>query len=75
VILGFFLFALIYLPAMVRIYYILLFDAKGVFTATERQWHQKRKQFWEKVLFKGGLLVGAIIVGLGVFLSWTRLSH
>jgi hypothetical protein len=50
VILLFFLFALIYLPATLRIYYVLLLDAKGVFTAAERRGYQERQRFWEKVL-------------------------
>jgi hypothetical protein len=75
VILLLILWALIYFPATLRIYYILLLDAKGVFTAIERQCYQERKKFWEEMLLKGALFAGVGLAGLGVFLFWARLSH
>jgi hypothetical protein len=66
------LFGLIYLPASVRIYYILLLNAKGVFTATERKKYQERKRHWDKILLKAGLLAAILLVLLGVLARFTR---
>ena len=60
------LFYLIYLPASLRIYYILLLNAKGVFTAEERRYYQEGKRKWEKYLFRSALLAGILVVLLAV---------
>jgi hypothetical protein len=56
------LFYLIYLPATLRIYYILLLNSKGVFTALERHYYQESKQKWEKYLFRFALLAGILVI-------------
>ncbi len=66
------LFYLIYLPASLRIYYVLLLGAKGVFSAPERQYFLNRKQRWEKYLFRASLLAGVLAIGLAVVLRWHR---
>ena len=66
------LFYLIYLPASLRIYYILLLNATGVFTAEERRYYQESKQKWEKYLFRAALLAGVLVVLLALRLSLTR---
>ena len=66
------LFYLIYLPASLRIYYILLLNATGVFTASERRYYQKGKQQWEKYLFRAALLAGILVILLAVVLRLTR---
>jgi hypothetical protein len=65
-ILGLGLFYLVYLPASLRIYYILLLNAEGVFTASERHYYQEGKRKWEKYLFKAALLAGILVVLLAV---------
>ncbi len=66
------LFYLIYVPASLRIYYILLLNAKGVFTASERRNYQEGKRKWEKYLFRSALLAGILVVLLAVMLWLTR---
>ena len=66
------LFYLIYVPASLRIYHILLLNAKGVFTASERRNFQAGKQKWEKYLFRAALLAGILVVLLAVMLRLTR---
>lgn len=66
------LFYLIYVPASLRIYYILLLNAKGVFTAAERRIYQAGKQKWEKYLFRAALLAGILVVLLALILRLTR---
>ena len=66
------LFYLIYIPASLRIYYILLFNAEGVFTASERRYYQQRKQKWEKYLLRFALLAGILVVLLAVMIRLTR---
>ena len=75
VVLLFCLLALIYIPATIRIYYVMLLDAKGVFTAAQRQKYRECKQLWEKLLLKAALIAGVGLVVLGVWLTLTRLSH
>jgi hypothetical protein len=64
------LFISILFPAYLRIYYVLLLDAKGVFTASERGAYQTAKQRWEYYLFRAALVAGVLIVGFAV---WMRL--
>ena len=71
-ILWFGLFYLIYLPASLRIYYILLLNAKGVFTASERHYYQEGKQKWEKYLFRSALLAGILVILVLVATILTR---
>lgn len=66
------LFYLIYIPASLRIYYILLLSAKGVFTASERHYYQEGKQKWEKYLLRSALLAGILVVLLAAMLRFTR---
>ncbi len=62
------LFYLIYIPASLRIYYILLLSAKGVFTASERRYYQEGKRKWEKYFCRAALLAGILVVLLAVML-------
>jgi hypothetical protein len=66
------LFYLIYLPASLRIYYILLLNAKGVFTAAERHYYLEGKQKWEKYLFRSALLAVILVVLFVVMVRLTR---
>jgi hypothetical protein len=66
------LFYLIYLPASLRIYYILLLNDKGVFTASERHYYQEGKRKWEKYLFKAALLAGILVVLLAVMFGLAK---
>jgi hypothetical protein len=66
------LFYLIYVPASLRIYYILLLDAKGVFAAEERRYYQEGKRKWEKYLFRSALLAVILVVLFAVMLRLTR---
>jgi hypothetical protein len=66
------LFYLIYLPASLRIYYILLLNTTGVFTAEERRYYQEGKRKWEKYLFRAALLAGILVVWLAVMLRLSR---
>ena len=66
------LFYLIYLPASLRIYYILLLNAKGVFTVPERHYYQEGKQKWERYLFRSALLAVILVVLLAVMIRLTR---
>ena len=56
------LFYLIYLPASLRIYYILLLNATGVFTAEERRYYQEGKRKCGKYLCISALLAGILVV-------------
>jgi hypothetical protein len=64
------LFIAILFPAYMRIYYILLLNIKGMFTAQERRTNQGRKQRWERYLLRAALVSSAMLVGLGVWVRW-----
>jgi hypothetical protein len=64
------LFIAILLPAYVRIYYVLLLDAKGVFTAAERRRFRESKQRWERYLLRTALAAGFFLLVLGVWRRW-----
>jgi hypothetical protein len=66
------LWGLIYLPASVRIYYILLLRATGIFKAAERQRYRGLKQQWDRYLLKTALLAAILLVLLGVVARFTR---
>jgi len=66
------LFYLIYIPASLRIYYILLLNTKEVFTAPERHYYQEGKQKWEKYLFRSALLAGILVILLVVMVRLIR---
>ena len=62
------LLALIYIPASLRIYYILLLKAKGVFTVAQRQEYQRGKEKWDRHLLKAALAASILIILLGLLL-------
>jgi len=64
------LFIAILLPAYMRIYYVLLLDAKGVFTASERRLYQTKKQRWEYYLLRSALVAGVLTGGFAVWMRW-----
>ena len=66
------LFYLIYLPATVRIYYILLLGAQGVFKAPERRKYQGLKRKWDKILLKSSLAAGILTLLLAVYVRLIR---
>jgi hypothetical protein len=70
VILLIILFISILFPAYMRIYYILLLDAKGVFTASERRMYQAGKRRWESFLLRVALVAGLVLVGFAVWMRW-----
>jgi heme A synthase len=64
------LFISILFPAYMRIYYILLLDAKDVFTASERRTYQEGKLRWERYLLRAALVVGVVLAGLVAWVRW-----
>jgi hypothetical protein len=66
------LFISILFPAYMRIYYVLLLDAKGVFMASERRMYQEGKLRWERYLLRAALVVGVVLVVLAGFAVWAR---
>jgi hypothetical protein len=60
----------ILLPAYLRIYYVVVLNNHGVFTAQERRLYQIRKQHWEWYLLRAALLAGVMLVGLGIWVRW-----
>jgi hypothetical protein len=64
------LFISILFPAYMRIYYTLLLDAKGVFTASERRTYQAGKQRWEGYLLRAALIAAVLLVGIAVWVRW-----
>jgi hypothetical protein len=64
------LFLSILFPAYMRIYYVLLLDAKGGGTASERRAHQAGKQRWEGCLLRAALVAGVLLAGLAVWVRW-----
>jgi hypothetical protein len=64
------LFMAILFPAYMRIYYVLLLGAKGVFTASQRRAYQAGKQRWEWYLLRAGLVAGVLTVGFAVWVRW-----
>jgi hypothetical protein len=60
------MFYLLYVPASLRIYYILLLNAKGIFTASERRHYQAGKRKWEKYLSGSAILAGILVLLLTV---------
>ncbi len=64
------LFMAILFPAYMRIYYVLLLNAKGVFTMSERRLYQEGKQRWERYLLRAALAAGVLTVGFAVWVRW-----
>jgi hypothetical protein len=64
------LFIAILFPAYMRIYFVLLLDVTGVFTASERRAYQAGKQRWECYLRRAALVAGVLLVGFAVWLRW-----
>ncbi len=64
------LFLAILLPAYLRIYYVLLLKAKGVFTADERRMYQAGKQRWERHLLRAALAAGIMTAGFALWVKW-----
>ncbi|MCL4500281.1 MAG: hypothetical protein M1438_00305 [Deltaproteobacteria bacterium] len=56
------MFYLLYVPASLRIYYTLLLNANGIFTAVERRNYQAGKQKWEKYLAGSAVLAGILLI-------------
>ncbi len=56
------MFYMLYVPASLRIYYILLLNVKGVFSVAERRDYQAGKQKWEKYLSGSAILAGVLLL-------------
>ncbi len=66
------LFYLIYVPASLRIYYVLLLNAKGVFSAAERRRYEEGKLKWERYLLRAALLAVILLILLA---AWSRFGR